>query len=180
MKMNAKRIIALLLALVMVFALAACGKDDGSSETGSDSVPGTTDLTQADAEQLAKEYVTSGDGAYKILDKVESDAPRTNKISVPRIGSVDIANDTVEKSGSTCYMVTVKGTTNAYDEYGQYLARVFVSRCISAASKRLRNSAAASCIRFFPTASAFPTTALRRQALNIIAASGKRRKCTAA
>lgn len=121
MKMNAKRIIALLLALVMVFALAACGKDDGSSETGSDSVPGTTDLTQADAEQLAKEYVTSGDGAYKILDKVESDAPRTNKISVPRIGSVDIANDTVEKSGSTCYRVTVKGTTNAYDEYGQYL-----------------------------------------------------------
>lgn len=71
MKMNAKRIIALLLALVMVFALAACGKDDGSSETGSDSVPGTTDLTQADAEQLAKEYVTSGDGAYKILDRVE-------------------------------------------------------------------------------------------------------------
>lgn len=105
----------------MVFALAACGKDDGSSETGSDSVPGTTDLTQADAEQLAKEYVTSGDGAYKILDKVESDAPRTNKISVPRIGSVDIANGTVEKSGSTCYRVTVKGTTNAYDEYGQYL-----------------------------------------------------------
>ena len=105
----------------MVFALAACGKDDGSSETGSDSVPGTTDLTQADAEQLAKEYVTSGDGAYKILDKVESDAPRTNKISVPRIGSVDIANDTVEKSGSTCYRVTVKGTTNAYNEYGQYL-----------------------------------------------------------
>lgn len=105
----------------MVFALAACGKDDGSSETGSDSVPGTADLTQADAEQLAKEYVTSGDGAYKILDKVESDAPRTNKISVPRIGSVDIANDTVEKSGSTCYRVTVKGTTNAYDEYGQYL-----------------------------------------------------------
>ena len=105
----------------MVFALAACGKDDGSSETGSDSVPGTTDLTQADAEQLAKEYVTSGDGAYKILDKVESDAPRTNKISVPRIGSIDIANDTVEKSGSTCYRVTVKGTTNAYDEYGQYL-----------------------------------------------------------
>lgn len=105
----------------MVFALAACGKDDGSSETGSDSVPGTTDLTQADAEQLAKEYVTSGDGAYKILDKVESDAPRTNKISVPRIGSVDIKNDTVEKSGSTCYRVTVKGTTNAYDEYGQYL-----------------------------------------------------------
>lgn len=105
----------------MVFALAACGKDDGSSETGSDSVPGTNDLTQADAEQLAKEYVTSGDGAYKILDKAESDAPRTNKISVPRIGSVDIANDTVEKSGSTCYRVTVKGTTNAYDEYGQYL-----------------------------------------------------------
>lgn len=105
----------------MVFALAACGKDDGSSETGSDSVPGTADLTQADAEQLAKEYVTSGDGAYKILDKVESDAPRTNKISVPRIGSVDIANDTVEKSGSTCYRITVKGTTNAYDEYGQYL-----------------------------------------------------------
>ena len=105
----------------MVFALAACGKDDGSSETGSDSVPGTADLTQADAEQLAKEYVTSGDGAYKILDKVESDAPRTNKISAPRIGSVDIANDTVEKSGSTCYRVTVKGTTNAYDEYGQYL-----------------------------------------------------------
>lgn len=105
----------------MVFALAACGKDDGSSETGSDSVPGTTDLTQADAEQLAKEYVTSGDGAYKILDKVESDAPRIEKISVPRIGSVDIANDTVEKSGSTCYRVTVKGTTNAYDEYGQYL-----------------------------------------------------------
>ena len=105
----------------MVFALAACGKDDGSSETGSDSIPGTTDLTQADAEQLAKEYVTSGDGAYKILDKVESDAPRTNKISVPRIGSVDIANDTVEKSGSTCYRITVKGTTNAYDEYGQYL-----------------------------------------------------------
>ena len=90
-------------------------------ETGSDSVPGTADLTQADAEQLAKEYVTSGDGAYKILDKVESDAPRTNKISVPRIGSVDIANGTVEKSGSTCYRVTVKGTTNAYDEYGQYL-----------------------------------------------------------
>ena len=119
--MNAKRIIALLLALVMVFALAACGKDDGSSETGSDSVPGTTDLTQAAAERLAKEYVTSGDGAYKILDKVESDAPRTNKISVPRIDSVDIANDTVEKSGSTCYRVTVKGTTNAYDEYGQYL-----------------------------------------------------------
>lgn len=105
----------------MVFALAACGKDDGSSETGSDSVPVTTDLTQADAEQLAKEYVTSGDGACKILNKVESDAPRTNKISVPRIGSVDIANDTVEKSGSTCYRVTVKGTTNAYDEYGQYL-----------------------------------------------------------
>lgn len=105
----------------MVFALAACGKDDGSSETGSDSVPGTADLTQAAAERLAKEYVTSGDGAYKILDKVESDAPRTNKISVPRIDSVDIANDTVEKSGSTCYRVTVKGTTNAYDEYGQYL-----------------------------------------------------------
>lgn len=105
----------------MVFALAACGKDDGSSETGSDSVPGTTDLTQADAEQLAKEYVTSGDGTCKILNKVESDASRTNKISVPRIGSVDIANDTVEKSGSTCYRVTVKGTTNAYDEYGQYL-----------------------------------------------------------
>lgn len=105
----------------MVFVLAACCKDDGSSETGSDSVPGTNDLTQADAEQLAKEYVTSGDGAYKILDKVESDASRTNKISVPRIGSVDIANDTVEKSGSTCYRVTVKGTTNAYDEYGQYL-----------------------------------------------------------
>ncbi len=55
----------------MVFALAACGKDDGSSETGSSSVPGTTDLTQAAAEQLAKEYVTSGDGAYKILDRVE-------------------------------------------------------------------------------------------------------------
>lgn len=71
MKMNAKRIIALLLALVMVFSLAACGKDDGSSETGSSSVPGTTDLTQAAAEQLAKEYVTSGDGAYKILDRVE-------------------------------------------------------------------------------------------------------------
>ena len=105
----------------MLLALAACGKDDGSSETGSDSVPCTTDLTQADAERLAKEYVTSGDSAYKILDKVESDAPRTNKISVPRIGSVDIANDTVEKSGSTCYRVTVKGTTNAYDEYGQYL-----------------------------------------------------------
>jgi hypothetical protein len=105
----------------MVFALAACGKDDGNYETGSDSVPGTTDLTQADAEQLAKEYVTSGDGACKILNKVESDASRTNKISVPRIGSVNIANDTVEKSGSTCYRVTVKGTTNAYDEYGQYL-----------------------------------------------------------
>ena len=59
-------------------------------------------------------------------------------------------------------------------------ARVFVSRCISAASKRLRNSAAASCIRFFPTASAFPTTILHRQALNITAASGKRRKCTEA
>lgn len=121
MKMNAKRIIALLLALVMVFALAACGKDDGSSETGSDSVPGTADLTQADAEQLAKEYVTSGRGAYKVLGEIESVAPRTNKISVPRIGSIDIANDTVEKSGSTCYRVTVKGTTNAYDEYGQYL-----------------------------------------------------------
>ena len=59
-------------------------------------------------------------------------------------------------------------------------ARVFASRCISAASKRLRNSAAASCIRFFPTALVFPTTALRRQALNITAASGKRRKCTEA
>ena len=104
-----------------LFALAACGKDDGSSETGSDSVPGTADLTQADAEQLAKEYVTSGRGAYKVLGEIESVAPRTNKISVPRIGSIDIANDTVEKSGSTCYRVTVKGTTNAYDEYGQFL-----------------------------------------------------------
>lgn len=119
--MNAKRIIALLLALVMVFALAACGKDDGSSETGSDSVPGTTDLTQAAAERLAKEYVTSGRGAYKVLSEIESDAPRTEKISVPSVGSVDIKNDTVEKSGSACYWVTVKGTTNAYNEYGQYL-----------------------------------------------------------
>lgn len=34
--------------------------------------------------------------------------------------------------------------------------------------------------QIFPTASAFPTTILHRQALNITAASGKRRKCTEA
>ena len=59
-------------------------------------------------------------------------------------------------------------------------ARAFGLRCTSAASKRRKNSAAASCIRFSPTALVFPTTAPHRPALNITSASGRLLKCTAA
>lgn len=45
----------------------------------------------------------------------------THSISVPRVGSVDISSNPVTKNGVEYYEVTVKGTSAAYDDYGEFI-----------------------------------------------------------
>lgn len=138
--MKLKRIVAVILALMMLFALAACGKEkseekaDSSKSTASD----FSKVTEAQAEQLAETYVTEGAGGYFILKEVASVKPTTNSISVPNVGSVHISGDPVtidletmgdieyyglteEDDDDEYYEVTVKGTTSAYDDYGNFI-----------------------------------------------------------
>lgn len=121
--MKLKRIVAVILALMMLFALAACGK--GKSEEEAENSKSTasdfSEVTEAQAERLAETYVTEGTGGYFILEKEASWKPTTSSISVPRVGSVDISSDPVIKDDVEYYEVTVKGTSSAYDDYGNFI-----------------------------------------------------------
>lgn len=123
--MKLKRIVAVILALMMLFALAACGKEKGEEKEEAENSKSTasdfSEVTEAQAERLAETYVTEGTGGYFILEEEASWKPTTSSISVPRVGSVHISSDTVIEDDVEYYEVTVKGTSSAYDDYGNFI-----------------------------------------------------------
>lgn len=62
MKMTAKKLLALLLALVMTFALAACGKKDASTDTEKVTLPVADGATIGTGATAITVEVQSGDG----------------------------------------------------------------------------------------------------------------------
>ncbi len=120
--MKLKRIVAAMLAIIMLLALAACGDEKGqdSTDNNDDSENATehdTILFPDEAVNIAKNYITEGQGGYDLLDKV-SGRNDTTQISVPSIGSAskDFQDD-------TSYGVEVNGTFNGYDDYGEFTKR---------------------------------------------------------
>lgn len=119
--MNLKRIVASVLAIIMLLALAACGEEKEDTESSESTTSTSSKVTETQAKQLAETYVTEGSGGYSILEEEASWTPTTDSISVPRVGSVDISNNPVTKDDIEYYEVTVKGTSAAYDDYGNFI-----------------------------------------------------------
>lgn len=123
--MNAKKTITLLLALVMVFALAACGNSDAEDSKQNNEPESTAEnsaVTRNEAVQIAREYVEDGYGAQRLVKKAHGQNDDINAISSPAIGSVsDVIRS--EFQGDAVYNVYVKGTFTAYDDYGQVVDR---------------------------------------------------------
>lgn len=116
--MKLKRIVAAVLAIIMLLALAACGEEKEEQQDDSSSIQ---EVTENQAKQLAETYIKEGSGGYFILAEEQERTPRTHSISVPKVGSVDISSEPVTKDGVEYYEVTVKGTSAAYDDYGQFI-----------------------------------------------------------
>lgn len=123
--MTTKKIITLLLALVMVFALAACGNSD-AEDSKQDSEPESTAensaVTRNEAVQIAREYIENGYGAQRLVKRAHRRNDDINAISSPAIGSVSNVIRS-ESQGDAVYNVYVKGTFTAYDDYGQVVDR---------------------------------------------------------
>ena len=118
--MKLKRIVAAVLAIIMLLALATCGeekeeKQDDSSSNGK--------FTSSEAVQIAKEYISDGLGGYDLLNRVTGRDDTAN-ISVPNIGSASYTGNYVNDfNDREYYIVEVKGTFNGYDDYGQFTER---------------------------------------------------------
>ena len=81
--MNAKRLLALLLALVMVFALAACGNSDGKK--------GEDAQKEAEVEAAEKGEAASYDALVAAVERVYNDADATTEDAIKAAYGADFA-----------------------------------------------------------------------------------------
>lgn len=123
--MKIKRMLALLLAVIMLFALTACGNvtgDDDAQTESEESSEVKSEISESKAESIARDYV-NGDGAYALLDKALRRDSKIDKISYPDIGSVDASKVSNIVDHELSYCVRVKGTFAGYDDYGEFVDR---------------------------------------------------------
>lgn len=121
--MKIKRTLALVLAVIMLFALTACGNDTDDVQTEpEESSEVKSEISESKAESIARDYV-NGDGAYALLDEASSRNGKIDKITYPDIGSVDVSKASSIASDELHYYVSVKGTFAGYDDYGEFVDR---------------------------------------------------------
>lgn len=115
--MKLKRIVATVLAIIMLLALVACGEEKEEEQDESSS---NGKFTSSEAVQIASEYVSDGLGGYDLLNRVTG-RDDTASISVPDIGSASYTGNYVNDfNDKKYYTVEVKGTFSGYDDYGQF------------------------------------------------------------
>lgn len=115
--MKIKRIVAAVLAIIMLLSLAACGDEKEEEQDESSSY---SEFTSSEAVQIASEYVSDGLGGYDLLNRVTG-RDNTANISVPNIGSASyVGNYVNDFNDKEYYTVEVKGTFSGYDDYGQF------------------------------------------------------------
>ena len=115
--MKLKRIVATVLAIIMLLALVACGEEKEEEQDESSS---NGKFTSSEAVQIAKEYISDGLGGYDLLNRVTG-RDDTASISVPDIGSASYTGNYVNDfNDKKYYTVEVKGTFSGYDDYGQF------------------------------------------------------------
>ncbi len=123
--MRIKRTFALVLAVIMLFALTACGSDtsdDDAQTEPEESSELKSEISESKAESIARDYV-NGDGVYDLLDKATRRNSKIDKITYPDIGSVDVSKVSDVVSDELSYCVRVKGTFAGYDDYGEFVDR---------------------------------------------------------
>lgn len=123
--MRIKRMLALLLAVIMLLTLTACGNDTGDDDAQTESEESSevkSEISESKAESIARDYV-NGDGAYALLDKALRRDSKIDKISYPDIGSVDVSKVSNMVDDELSYYVSVKGTFAGYDDYGEFVYR---------------------------------------------------------
>ena len=115
MKMTAKKLLALLLALVMTFALAACGKKDASTDAGKVTLPVADGATIGTGATAITVEVQSGDG--KSISFTVNTDEETVGAALLKLGVI-----AGEDSDYGLYVKTVNGETADYDKDGAYWA----------------------------------------------------------
>lgn len=122
--MKIKRMLALLLAVIMLLTLTACGNDTGDDDAQTEPEESSevkSEISESKAESIARDYV-NGDGAYALLDKASRRDSKIDKITYPDIGSVDVSKVS-NMDNELSYCVRVKGTFAGYDDYGEFVDR---------------------------------------------------------
>ena len=115
MKMTAKKLLALLLALVMTFALAACGKKDASTDAEKVTLPVADGATIGTGATAITVEVQSGDG--KSISFTVNTDEETVGAALLKLGVVS-----GEDSQYGLYVKSVNGETADYDVDGTYWA----------------------------------------------------------
>lgn len=122
--MRIKRTFALVLAVIMLLTLTACGNDTGDDDAQTEPEESSelkSEISESKAESIARDYV-NGDGVYDLLDKATRRNSKIDKITYPDIGSVDVSKVS-SMDDELSYWVDVKGTFAGYDDYGEFVDR---------------------------------------------------------
>lgn len=106
-----KKILALLLALVMVFALAACGSSDDTAETETEeTVEETTEIEEAaEAEALTEEEVAEAEGEVADAGEASGEASGEVGAAVEGEASGEASGEMAPSTGE--FEITVDGVT---------------------------------------------------------------------
>lgn len=85
--MKIKRMLALLLAVIMLLTLTACGNDTGDDDAQTEPEESSevkSEISESKAESIARDYV-NGDGAYALLDTALSRYSKSVKSLIPTL-----------------------------------------------------------------------------------------------
>lgn len=128
-----KKLIALLLALVMVFALCACADSGSTVSAKEDSNATATPKPTATPEPTEKpkpkltdsNALTLANGYISAYDFVLEKAAKAYNNAVYSISSINVASATASDayiySAENGYKITAKGTFWAEDDFGNYI-----------------------------------------------------------